>query len=71
MWEEEIDESITSYMVKLAELTYENEVRREDSIIRQAGNMQAAFSFCTAVIFVILPIVINLSLIHISEPTRP
>ena len=61
------------YLNEYAKFRYENELRREDSIIRQASQMQTAFSFVTAAMFMVAPIVIeySLSLIHISEPTRP
>lgn len=49
------------YLNEYAKFRYENELRREDSIIRQASQMQTAFSFVTAAIFMVAPIVIEYS----------
>ena len=49
------------YLNEYAKFRYENELRREDSIIRQASQMQTAFSFVTAAMFMVAPIVIEYS----------
>ena len=46
----------TEYEVTVIKLKYENELRREDSLIQQAGRMQSAFSFSTAALFMGLPV---------------
>lgn len=46
----------TEYEVHITRLKYENELRREDSLIHQAGNMQSAFSFSTAALFMAMPV---------------
>lgn len=60
-------EKLYKHVRELAEFKYDSEVRREDSLIQQSSNMQTAFSFSTAALFMIAPIVIeyrgNLSLI--------
>lgn len=47
------------YMADFARLIYENEERREDSLIQQASNMQTAFSFVIAAIFMVAAIVVD------------
>lgn len=47
------------YLNEYAKFRYENELRREDSIIQQASQMQTAFSFVTAALFMVAPIVIE------------
>lgn len=49
------------YLNEYAKFRYENELRREDSIIQQASQMQTAFSFVTAAMFMVAPIVIEYS----------
>lgn len=44
------------YMIKLK---YESELQREESLIQQAGNMQSAFAFTTAALFMALPVIIQ------------
>ena len=48
-----------AYMADFARLIYENEERREDSLIQQASTMQTAFSFVIASVFVVAAIVID------------
>lgn len=47
------------YLNEYAKIKYDNELRREDSIVKQASQMQMAFSFVTAALFMIAPIVIE------------
>ena len=47
------------YMADFAELIYQNEQRREDSLIQQASNMQTAFSFVIAALFMVATIVVD------------
>lgn len=49
------------YLNEYAKFRYENELRREDSIIQQASQMQTTFSFVTAAMFMVAPIVIEYS----------
>lgn len=49
----------TEYEVHITRLKYENELRREDSLIHQAGNMQSAFSFSTAALFMAMPVMFD------------
>lgn len=50
---------ITQFECEYAKIKYESELRREDSIIQQSGNMQTAFSFTTAALFMIAPIAVE------------
>ena len=45
MKENKIQRDITAHIKELALLKYEDELRREDSLINQASQMQTAFSF--------------------------
>lgn len=47
------------YLKELSENIYRNEERREDSLIQQAGHMQAVFSFVMAALFMITPLIIQ------------
>ena len=56
------DEKISKllqYCCELAKIKYDSELRREDSIIQQSGHMQTVFSFSTAALFMIAPIVVQ------------
>lgn len=59
-------EQIVTFMSELARFKYDSENERENSIIQQAATMQTAFSFVTAAVLMVAPIVIeyggNLSL---------
>lgn len=48
-----------SFMLTLVKDTYLNEVRRESSIIEQAGRMQAAFSFVITALFVLAQLLLE------------
>lgn len=47
------------YMADFSRLIYENEERREASLIQQASNMQTAFSFVIAAVFMVATIVVD------------
>lgn len=47
------------YLADFSKAIYENEMRREDSLIQQASHMQTAFSFVVAAVFMLVPIVIE------------
>lgn len=47
------------YMANFAKTIYENETRREDSLIQQASHMQTAFSFVIASVLMLAPIVLE------------
>ncbi|WP_108775979.1 hypothetical protein [Lactimicrobium massiliense] len=51
--------SLYKHVKELAQLKYDGELRREDSLIQQSSHMQTAFSFMTAAVFMALPIVIE------------
>lgn len=48
-----------AYIADFAKMVFENEERREDSLIQQAGHMQTAFSFVIAALFMVAAIVIE------------
>lgn len=47
------------YLYEYSKIKLDSEQRREDSIIQQSNQMQVAFSFLIAAIFMIAPIVIE------------
>lgn len=47
------------YLNEYAKLKYDNELRREDSIIQQASQMQTAFSFVIAALYMAAPIILQ------------
>ncbi len=51
--------SLYKHVKELAQLKYDGELRREDSLIEQSSHMQTAFSFMTAAVFMALPIAID------------
>ena len=63
--EEQADEqekqavSLYRHVKELAQLKYDGELRREDSLIQQSSHMQTAFSFLTAAVFMALPIAVE------------
>lgn len=50
-------EELYRYALEWAEFKYNEEIRREDSIIRQSSNMQMAFSFIVAALFMAAPVI--------------
>ena len=55
------DQTITlyNYVLDLAQEKYEYENQREQDLVQQSGQMQAAFSFMTAALFMALPVTIE------------
>lgn len=56
---EQLQNDCYGYMADFARLIYENEERREDSLIQQASNMQTAFSFVIASVFMVAAIAVD------------
>ena len=56
---EQLQNDCYGYMAEFARIIYENEERREDSLIQQASNMQTAFSFVIAAVFMVATIVVD------------
>ena len=54
--ENKIADELYSYVKEFALLKLENETKREDSLIQHSANMQTAFSFITAALFMVAPI---------------
>jgi hypothetical protein len=59
MKENKIQRDITAHIKELALLKYEDELRREDSLINQASQMQTAFSFTSAALFMVAAIALE------------
>ena len=57
--DEEFKENCYKYMAEFAKVIYENEERRENSLIQQASQIQTAFSFVIAAVFVVASIIIE------------
>lgn len=57
----EIEEATLLYrhVKELSQISYDSELRREDSLIQQSSHMQTAFSFMTAALFMAAPILID------------
>ena len=53
------DTVLYKYVLELAQEKYEYEHQREQDLIQQSGQMQAAFSFMTAALFMALPIALE------------
>ena len=47
------------YIKELAQLKYDSEEKREQSLIQQSSQMQTVFSFITAAVFMAVPICMN------------
>lgn len=54
--DEDYNSSQYRQILRISQMTIENELRREDSLLTQASHMQTAFAFTTAAIFTILPV---------------
>lgn len=52
-------EELSQYIKELAQFKYDSEIRREDSLISQAGKMQSAFSFTSAALFMVATIAVE------------
>ena len=48
-----------TYMAEFSKQIFEHELRKEDSVIQQASQMQTAFSFITAALFMVLPVAVE------------
>lgn len=57
--EEEFQNDCYSYMADFAEKILNSEEQREISLLQQASNMQTAFSFVIAALFMLIPVVID------------
>ena len=51
--------SINSFYLTLVRLKYEDELRRESSLIQQATQIQVVFSFAIAFLYTALPVVLD------------
>lgn len=52
-------DDLYAYIKDFASLKLEHEIKREDSLIQQSANMQTAFSFTTAALFMVAPIAVE------------
>ena len=57
--EEQFQTDCYEYMASFAKIIYENEERRESSLIQQASQMQTAFSFVIAALFMVAAILVE------------
>lgn len=57
--DEEYSSSQYRQILRISQMTFDNELRREDSLLTQASHMQTAFAFTTAAIFAVLPICVD------------
>lgn len=53
------DIAVNKYILEMAKIKYDSELRREDSIIQQAGHMQAVFSFVSIGVVTLIPVIIS------------
>lgn len=53
------NEYLYPHIKELAQVKYNDELRREDSLIQQSGRMQTAFSFITVVLCMVVPILLE------------
>lgn len=56
---EKVAEELFEFVKDYALLKWDDEVKRYESLIQQASNMQTAFSFSTAALFMIAPIAVE------------
>ena len=56
--EKEIEDQF-EFILELAQEKYDHENQREQELIQQSGQMQAAFSFMTAALFMALPVIME------------
>lgn len=52
-------DTLYDYICDFSKIKYQHERDREDSIIRQASNMQTAFSFVIIALFTIAPVIVQ------------
>ena len=57
--DEEVKNTLFRYSLELAQEKYDYENQREQDLVQQSGQMQAAFSFMTAALFMALPIALD------------
>ena len=57
--EEKLQRECFSYLADLTKMIYEDEERRENSLIQQATNMQAAFSFVIVAVIMVIDVLIE------------
>ena len=57
--QQDIASTLYEYIASFDREIYANEERREDSLIQQATNMQTAFSFVSAAVFMVAQIAID------------
>ena len=57
--DEEVKNTLFRYALELAQEKYDYENQREQDLVQQSGQMQAAFSFMTAALFMALPIALD------------
>lgn len=57
--DEEYSSAQYRQILRISQMTMNNELRREDSLLIQASHMQTAFAFTTAAIFTVLPVCIE------------
>ena len=57
--QQDIASTLYEYIASFDREIFANEERREDSLIQQATNMQTAFSFVSAAVLMVAPIVIE------------
>ena len=57
--EKQLADDLSLYIKELARMKYESEIRREDSLIMQASQMQTAFSFSSAALFMVAAIAVE------------
>ena len=50
---------LSNHIRQISQLIYDNELRREDSLIKQSSNMQTAFSFTSAALFMVAAIAVE------------
>ena len=55
----EAQSALSNHMRKIAQMIYDAELRREDSLIQQSGQMQTAFSFTSAALFMVAAIIVE------------
>lgn len=50
---------LSRHIRQVSQLIFDNEIRREDSLIQQSSHMQTAFSFTSAALFMVAAIVVE------------
>ena len=68
--EKDMASDLYAFVKEYALLKLEDETKRYESLIQQASNMQTAFSFSTAALFMIAPIAVEYRGNMCSQPRR-